>query len=411
MISSPPPGLGAGPERGAASPETPQDGVRKPPEPRRSHGSFLSDLRALPGRVSVRLRLTLLYGLLFFLAGGLLLFVTYLLVADILSNIRVYSFATPEQLEAMRRQFIEATMRQLIGRSLLALAGVGIIALVLGYFVADRALAPLQKMTTTARRLSESTLHERIALEGPDDELKELADTFDAMLERLGHAFDSQRRFVANASHELRTPLAINRTLLEVALGDPEVSDDLQAVGRTLLATNARHERLIEGLLLLAQSERELTTRVPVDLAEVGARVLETVRKRGEGPEVAIHTELTEGRTVGDPVLLEHLASNLVENAIKHNTENGEVFVRTGVLDGFAACQVENTGPVVPAYEVERLFEPFRRLHTDRIESAKGAGLGLSIVRSVVRAHRGTVYATPRSGGGLIVTARLPLAP
>src|SRR6202040_492755 len=172
------------------------------------------------------------------------------------------------------------TMSQLIGRSLLALAGVGVIALVLGYFVADRALSPLQKVTSAARRLSESTLHERIALEGPKDEIKELADTFDAMLERLSQAFDSQRRFVGNASHELRTPLAINRTLLEVALTDPEASDDLKAVGRTLLANNARHERLIEGLLLLARTERELTTRTPVDLADVTATVLESAAKR-----------------------------------------------------------------------------------------------------------------------------------
>jgi signal transduction histidine kinase len=371
-------------------------------------GSFLADLRALPDRMSVRLRLTLLYGMLFFCAGALLMIVTYLLVADILSNIQVIGIQPEAQLEAWRQAFITETMQQLIGRSMLALAGVGIIALVLGYFVADRALAPLQRVTTTARRLSESTLHERIALEGPDDEIKELADTFDAMLERLGDAFDSQRRFVANASHELRTPLAINRTLLEVALGDPDVSDDLKAVGRTLLATNARHERLIEGLLLLARSERELTTRTSVDLAEVAATVLETVRKRDEGPEVTLRTELTEGRAMGDPVLLEHLVWNLVDNAIKHNADGGEVVVRTGVLEGFAACQVENTGPVVPAYEVERLFEPFRRLNTDRIESAKGAGLGLSIVRSVVHAHRGTVYATPRPGGGLVVTVRLP---
>jgi len=284
-------------------------------------------------------------------------------------------------------------------------------ALVLGYFVADRALSPLQKVTATARRLSESTLHERIALEGPADEIKELADTFDAMLERLGNAFDAQRRFVANASHELRTPLAINRTLLEVALGDPEASPDLKAVGRTLLANNARHERLIEGLLLLARSERELTTRVPVDLAEVVTTVLKTLGDAAEEAGITVHTELASGTTLGDPVLLEHLVSNLVDNAIKHNTgEGGQVWVRAGVLDGSAAVQVENTGPVVPAYEVDQLFEPFRRLQQDRVESAKGSGLGLSIVRSVVRAHRGHVYATPRPGGGLVVTARMPLA-
>ncbi len=369
-------------------------------------------LTALPGRMSVRLRLTLLYGLLFFMAA-LLLFVMSFLMANILGNVKVIGLGiTPEESAELQRQFVEQTMKQLVGRSLLALGGgVGVITLVLGWFVADRALSPLQRVTTTARRLSESTLHERIALEGPDDEIKELADTFDAMLERLGQAFDSQRRFVANASHELRTPLAINRTLLEVALGDPEVSDDLRTVGRTLLATNARHERLIEGLLLLARSERELTARTPVDMAEVAATVLEQSSRRGHDNDVAVHPELTQGTALGDPVLLEHLVSNLVENAVKHNeAEGGELWIRTGMLDGYATVQVENTGPVVPAYEVERLFEPFRRLNADRVESSKGAGLGLSIVRSVVLAHRGAVYAAPRPGGGLIVTVRLPPA-
>ncbi|WP_242608954.1 sensor histidine kinase, partial [Actinomadura formosensis] len=373
-------------------------------------GGPFGELTVLPSRMSVRLRLTLLYGLLFFLAGALLLFVMSFLMANILGNVKVIGFGiTPDESAELQRQFVEQTMKQLVGRSLLALGGVGIITLVLGWFVADRALSPLQRVTTTARRLSESTLHERIALEGPDDEIKELADTFDAMLERLGQAFDSQRRFVANASHELRTPLAINRTLLEVALGDPEASDDLRTVGKTLLATNARHERLIEGLLLLARSERELTTRTPVDLAEVAATVLEHMARREHDNDVAAHPELTSGTALGDPVLLEHLVSNLVENAIKHNeVEGGELWLRTGMLDGYATVQVENTGPVVPAYEVERLFEPFRRLNADRVESSKGAGLGLSIVRSVVLAHRGAVYAVPRPGGGLIVTVRLP---
>jgi signal transduction histidine kinase len=340
-----------------------------------------------------------------------LLVVTYVIVGQILNAVfpTGYRLQFPTggslDLEAVKEQ----TLHMLLGRSLLALLGVGVLALVLGYFVADRALGPLQKVTATARRLSGSTLYERIALEGPKDEIKELADTFDEMLERLSQAFDAQRRFVANATHELRTPLAINRTLLEVALTDPGASDDLKAVGRTLLATNARHERLIDGLLLLARTERELTTHTPADLADVARAVLESVGNGDNGRGVTITTELTPARAVGDPVLLERLVSNLVDNAIKHNVDNGEVCVRTGVLDGAAACQVENTGPVVPAYEINGLFEPFRRLQSDRIESAKGAGLGLSIVRSVVNAHRGTVYATPRAGGGLIVTVRLPL--
>ncbi|MEU9845620.1 ATP-binding protein, partial [Actinomadura sp. NPDC048032] len=345
-------------------------------------GGAFAPMTVMPGRMSVRLRLTLLYGLLFFMAGALLLFVMSVLMANILGNVKVIGFGISDAEAAeLQRQFVEQTMRQLVGRSLLALGGVGVITLVLGWFVADRALSPLQRVTTTARRLSESTLHERIALEGPDDEIKELADTFDAMLERLGQAFDTQRRFVANASHELRTPLAINRTLLEVALGDPEVSDDLRAVGRTLLATNARHERLIEGLLLLARSERELTARTPVDLAEVAATVLEQSARREHDNDVAVHPELTPGTALGDPVLLEHLVSNLVENAIKHNVEDGgELWIRTGMLEGYATVQVENTGPVVPAYEVERLFEPFRRLNADRVESAKGAGPHESVI-------------------------------
>lgn len=408
-----PPGAPIAGARPAVPPPSVTDpqGFPRPSDPGRPPGSFVADLRALPRRMSVRLRLTLLYGLLFFAAGALLLVVTYVLVADILGSQSVIGLGmTEEELRLARQQLIDRTLHELIRRSLLALAGVGIMALMLGYFVADRALAPLQRVTTTARRLSESTLHERIALEGPEDEIKELADTFDAMLERLGEAFDSQRRFVGNASHELRTPLAINRTLLEVALTDPEASDDLKAVGRTLLANNARHERLIEGLLLLARSERDLTTRTVADLAEVATTVLDTAQETAGEREITLHRELTPGATVGDPVLLEHLVRNLVDNAIKHNTDGGEVFVRTGVLDGFAACQVENTGSVVPAYEVDRLFEPFRRLHSDRVESAKGAGLGLSIVRSVAHAHRGIVYATPRPGGGLIVTVRLPMA-
>ncbi|MFI0407774.1 sensor histidine kinase [Actinomadura sp. 3N508] len=404
------PGGGSGPWRRPGPQQVPQPAqAPKGVGWRGDGGGTFGDMKALP-RMSVRLRLTLLYGLLFFMAGALLLFVMSVLMADILGGVKVIGFnISDEEAAALQRQFVEQTMRQLVGRSLLALGGVGVITLVLGWFVADRALSPLQRVTTTARRLSESTLHERIALEGPDDEIKELADTFDAMLERLGMAFDSQRRFVANASHELRTPLAINRTLLEVALGDPDVSDDLRAVGRTLLATNARHERLIEGLLLLARSERELATRTPVDLAEVATTVLEHSARRDHDLDVAVHPELTSGEALGDPVLLEHLVSNLVENAIKHNVEDGgELWIRTGMLEGYATIQVENTGPAVPAYEVERLFEPFRRLNADRVESAKGAGLGLSIVRSVVLAHRGAVYAAPRPGGGLIVTVRLP---
>ncbi|WXK65903.1 HAMP domain-containing sensor histidine kinase [Nonomuraea sp. N2-4H] len=312
--------------------------------------------------------------------------------------------------QQFQQMAIDKARDALLYSSVMALAGVGILALIIGYFVADRTLKPVAQMTATARKLSESTLaHQRIALEGPNDELKELADTFDAMLTRLNVAFDTQRRFVANASHELRTPLTINRTVLEIALSDPQASEDLKALGRTLLEVNARNEKLIEGLLLLARSERELAVRKPLDVKEVAQSAVEQVTPFAEEHGVSVVTDLVSAPTVGDPVLLERSVSNLLENAVKYNIpESGKVWIRTGMVDGALVVQVANTGQHVPAYEVNSLFEPFRRLHADRVDSAKGAGLGLSIVRAVVQAHGGNVSAVPRDGGGLVVTIRLP---
>ena len=362
-------------------------------------------------RLSVRTRLTLLYGGMFFGAGVALLAVTYLLVRGIMSNVMVVGPDGTTLPEFYRNELINNVMHRLITQSIIALVVIGVLAIVLGYIVAGRALAPLQRVTATARRLSESTLHQRIALEGPADEIKELADTFDAMLERLARAFDSQRRFVANASHELRTPLTINRTLLEVALADPQASEDLKVLGRTLLATNARHQRLIDGLLLLARSERGLDARTPVDLSDVAHSALTTVVPELAGAGITLHKELGPAPTAGEPVLLEHLVFNLLDNAVKYNTEGGSVWLRTWRQDGVSFVFVANTGPSVPPYEIPRLFEPFRRLAEDRVGSERGAGLGLSIVASVVRAHGGAMSAAPRSGGGLEITVRMPAAP
>nr|WP_285703248.1 HAMP domain-containing sensor histidine kinase [Microtetraspora sp. NBRC 16547] len=382
---------------------------------------LIDQIRALPGRMSIRWRLTLTYGGLVFVAGALLLMVMYVLVGQAIAagwpnKILVpnglpleYYSAVQDYVAQQQAEMIAAARGELLTRSLLALLGVGILALVLGYFVADRALRPVKKMTATARKLSGTSLaHERIDLRGPDDELKELADTFDDMLTRLNTAFDAQRRFVDNASHELRTPLAINRTVLEVALSDPDASEDLKVLGRTLLGTNARNERLIEGLLLLARSERELSVRKPVDVQEVATTAVEQLAPFAAEHDVTVEHDLHPAPATGDPVLLERCVSNLVENGIKHNTgPSGKVWVRTGMVDGCAVVQVANTGQHVPAYEVDAIFEPFRRLNADRVESAKGAGLGLSIVRAIVRAHGGTVHAVPRDGGGLVVTVRL----
>lgn len=364
-------------------------------------------------RMSVRVRLTLLYGAMFYAAGVVLLAVMYMVVRgamnSVMDNISFVDLS-PGQAQLFRAEVINGVTHQMLVQSIVALVAIGVVALAAGYVVAGRALAPLQRVTATARRLSETTLHQRIALEGPEDEIKELADTFDAMLERLARAFDAQRRFVANASHELRTPLTINRTLLEVALSDPQASDDLKVVGRTLLATNARHQRLIDGLLLLARSERGLERRTPVDLSDVARSALASVRPAIAEAGITLHGDLAAAPTAGEPVLLERLVHNLLDNAVKYNTDGGAIWLRTWRQDAGALVHVANTGPAVAPYDIPRLFEPFRRLAEERVGSERGAGLGLSIVASVVRAHAGSINAVPRSGGGLEMTVRLPAA-
>jgi signal transduction histidine kinase len=419
--------LGSGPRRGQPPPPTGPPAWDGPPPmgARPAERGPWESIRAIPGRLSIRWRLTLTYGAMFFLAGALLELVMWIVVRSVLKAQLVFRLEAPPGVgpdlinyweQQMRPQTQVATdfiLDTLVRQSLLALIGVGIFALIIGYFVADRAMRPVAQMTLTARKMSENTLaHQRIDLQGPNDELKELADTFDAMLTRLNVAFHTQRRFTANASHELRTPLTINRTVLEIALSDPEASADLKTLGRTLLEVNARNERLIEGLLLLARSERELSVRRPVDVKDVATTALEQLAPVAQEAGVTIISELDSAPATGDPVLLERCLANLVENAVKYNVpQSGKIWVRTGMMDGALIVQVANTGVHVPAYEVGSLFEPFRRLHADRVDSAKGAGLGLSIVRAVVQAHGGNVTAVPREGGGLTVTVRLPGAP
>ncbi|WP_046471205.1 sensor histidine kinase [Allosalinactinospora lopnorensis] len=386
----------------------------QPSQPGNTEGSVSRGVHRLTDNISLRARLTLIYGMLFFAAGSLLVLLNYVIVAALLDNLTFTlqpgsPYADdPDLVEAVKSSLIEDVLAQVTRFSVLALVIVGLLAVALGYVVAGRALSPLHKITRIARRLSERSLHERIALSGPDDEIRELADTFDDMLERLDRAFDGQRRFVANASHELRTPLAINRTLLEVALSDPDASADLKTVGRTLLETNSRHERLIDGLLFLAKSERELDVRTVVDIGEVSNTVLSQLSQEIEEAGLMLRSDLRGAPVNGDPVLLERLVANLVENALRYNVDDGEITVRSGFYEGQPAVQVENSGAIIPAYEVEGLFEPFRRGSGERVRSSKSAGLGLSIVRSVVRAHGGNVSAWPRSGGGLVVTVCFP---
>lgn len=391
--------------------------------------------QALPWvRPTIRIRLTLLYGGMFLIAGILLLSIIYLLAAQAINegselalkvtgvNVQLTSPTCPGLNEAVNNDQLNSSLKacmaaqrqqaldDLLTRSLFALTGLSIIAFAFGYAMAGRVLSPLGRITRTARRVVGSDLARRIELDGPDDELKELADTFDEMLERLERAFTAQQRFVANASHELRTPLAINRTLLEVQLSDPGAPVELQQLGRTLLATNERSEQLVEGLLLLARSDNQLVERKPVDLAEVATRAVDQTRAEAEAKGVEIRGEREPAVVQGNGVLLERIALNLVQNAVRYNVkEEGWVEVTTAVEHGQAVLLVSNTGPVVPAYEIDNIFEPFRRLRTERTGSDKGVGLGLSIARSVARAHGGRIIAEPREGGGLVMRVTLPV--
>ncbi|MFD5972851.1 sensor histidine kinase [Streptomyces bacillaris] len=381
-------------------------------------------------RPTIRIRLTLLYGGMFLIAGILLLSIIYMLAAQALGvgsklpfeivSGRVASeicdlptTPSPEAFNAAMNACVnnqrKEALETLLNRSLLALVGLSIIAFAFGYAMAGRVLSPLGRITRTARRVAGTDLTRRIELDGPDDELKELSDTFDDMLDRLERAFTAQQRFVGNASHELRTPLAINRTLLEVHLSDPQAPPELQQLGKTLLATNERSEQLVEGLLLLARSDNQIVERKPVDLAEVADRAIDQARAEAVERNVEIRGERAGAVVQGNGVLLERIALNLVQNAVRYNVaEDGWVEVTTSLQPGQALLVVSNTGPVVPAYEIDNLFEPFRRLRTERTGSDKGVGLGLSIARSVARAHGGRIIAEPREGGGLVMRVTLP---
>ncbi|MEU3648984.1 ATP-binding protein [Lentzea sp. NPDC034063] len=293
------------------------------------------------------------------------------------------------------------TMSTVLWQSIIALLVAAVIAVWLGWVVAGRVLAPLHSITSTAHRLEAERLDQRIELDGPPDELKELADTFDGMLDRLASSFDSQKRFVANASHELRTPLAVQRTLIEVAMADPNVTDETRRLGMHLLDTNERSEKLIDGLLLLARSDRGLATRELVWLDEVIDDEIESCAALASEKNVTFAVQTRRYLVDGDPVLLAQLVGNLLRNGVLYNKPGGSVSVR---LD--QELIVTNTGPTVPAQAVPGLFEPFRRLR-DRTGTA-GSGLGLSIVQSVAKAHQGSAKARPNGGGGLVVQVNLP---
>ncbi|ONH58328.1 two-component sensor histidine kinase [Frankia sp. CcI49] len=314
------------------------------------------------------------------------------------------------------RSYRGDVLNTLLVQSGVAIGATLVLALLLGWVAADRTLRPVHAVVSTARRLGADNLDARIRLRGPRDELTELADAFDEMLDRLAGSFDSQRRFVANASHELRTPLAAQRTLVEVAMERPGADPALHDLGTRLLTLNVRVEALIEGLLVLARSDRGLASRQAVPIGEVVAAVVDMHRPVATAAGVDLRWEHT-GRdraaapayaVWGDRLLLERLVSNLVDNAIKYNRPGGTVWVREGADP---VLSVTNTGPPVLLSSAADLFEPFSRAGRGSWSPERGAGLGLSIVASIARAHGGSVRAVSRPEGGLEMDVFLPAQP
>jgi len=399
----------------------------------------------LPRR-TVRLRLTMVYGGLFLLSGTALLGITYLLVSQHLPrgpvtggasigslpppgvasggdlfvrapggscSLLTGPFGTPAQVAAHARKCLSQQraleLNQLLTESGMALAIMTVVSVGLGWLVAGRVLRKLRTITATARSISASNLHARLALAGPDDELRELGDTFDALLTRLEAAFDAQRQFVANASHELRTPLARQRTLIEVALADPEPSvAKLRGICTRVLATGEQQERLIEALLTLARSQRGLDRREPVDLADVTRQVLLARCPEAKLRGISVTASLGPAIAVGDARLAERLVANLVDNALRHNAPRGTIEISTATCVDRAVVSVSNTGPVVPADDVARLFLPFQSGGGDRTSIRDGLGLGLSIVAAIAEAHGAGLRASALPGGGLWVQADFP---
>ncbi|MEU7871520.1 HAMP domain-containing sensor histidine kinase [Dactylosporangium sp. NPDC049140] len=281
-----------------------------------------------------------------------------------------------------------------------------VVAIALGWFVAGRFLRPLRSMVDTAREISATNLHRRLGPTGRRDEFGELAGTLDDLFARLEASFAAQRRFVASAAHELRTPLTAQRALLQVTLADPDASrDELRAAAHEVLALGESQARLIDSLLTLATGEQGVEHAAPFDLAEAVARTLDVVPL--DGPR--LRPTLRAAPLTGDADLVESMIVNLIGNAVKHNVEGGTVTVATDLVDGRATLVVENTGPVVPPDELDRLFQPFQRLGAQRVRAARdGYGLGLAIVRAIANAHGADLSAQPRPTGGLRVTVTFP---
>jgi signal transduction histidine kinase len=378
----------------------------------------------LPAR-TIRLRLTAIYGIVFLISGAVLLTIGYALVRHNLTgpgnyraDLRRLGIVRPGPPPrfggsgtffrfgaAVRAQLRTQALHRLLIEYIAALGVMTMVSVVAGWLLAGRALRPLRQISATARRVSGENLGERIALRGPDDELKELANTFDGMLERLDRAFSSQRHFVANASHELRTPLAIMRTEIDVSLADPQArAEELRTMGEAVRDTIDRCERLIDGLLFLARSEAARGGDEPVDLASLAGDCITDLHGSAQAAQVEVRDELSPAWTRGEPALIERMIANLIENGIRYNEPGGFLEVATTVREGRVRIRVANGGPRIDPEEAQTLTEPFRRLNRSR----GGFGLGLSIVRTVAEAHGGHVEIVAPERGGLEVAIDLP---
>lgn len=348
-------------------------------------------------RIALRTRLVAIFAFVFALSTAVVLLVSYALVSDQVHGTLPAPLADPI-LDRLAWQYV------------LALVGTTLIACVLGWVSARRLLAPIAAITATARRASEDRLNERLALQGPEDELRELADTFDAMLDRFQESIESQRRFIANASHELRSPLTAIRTEADVTLADPDASvEELRRMGERVLDGADDLDDLLAALMLLARSQRGLLNRSELDLADVARLAIGDLQRAADAAGVALDVELISSPVVGDQALLRRVVANLVDNAIRYNREGGDVRVQveSSPTTGAAVVRVTNTGQRVPSEDVERLRQPFERLGR---HGAGGSGLGLSIVQAVAEAHGGTVLLEAREEGGLDVVVTIPAA-
>jgi signal transduction histidine kinase len=410
--------------------------------------AWAADSGALPRR-TVRLRLTGFYGGLFLGSGAALLAITYALVVHATTgfiftgqNGSAGSFTTSphahaaasqdargnfsvsggaqgltqsQQLAEIRRLTAEASsqhaavLHALLIQSGIALAIMAVLSIALGWIIAGRILRPLRTITAATREISAANLDARLALDRPDDELKELGDTIDGLLERLEASFRAQRQFIANASHELRTPLARQRVLSQVALADPGASiESLREAHVRVLASGAEQEQLIAALLTLAKGQGGPGRQDRFDLAALTSRALSARQDEASVRDLDVYPAISAAAATGDPRLVEHLIANLLDNALRHNVTGGWIEVTTRTQDRHAILSVDNTGPEIPATAVDRLLQPFQRLAAGRAGHGRGLGLGLSIVDAIATAHGAALSVRPRPGGGLEIEVRFP---